>query len=111
MSDLPKRKPNRIDSYDYSTPGAYFVTVCTAGREKLFWSAVGADIIRPQDVPLSPMGKIAEQGVLQMAVHYDALSVDHYCIMPDHIHLLLRMESDGNGRMVSAPTVKIAEMQ
>ena len=62
MSDLPKRKPNRIEDYDYSTPGAYFVTVCTTGREKLFWSAVGADIIRPQDVPLSPMGKIVEQG-------------------------------------------------
>ena len=40
MSDLPKRKPNRIESYDYSAPGAYFITVCTAGREKLFWSAV-----------------------------------------------------------------------
>ena len=42
MADLPKRKPNRIEDYDYSTPGAYFVTVCTAGRERLFWSAVGS---------------------------------------------------------------------
>ena len=27
MADLPKRKPNRIEDYDYSTPGAYFITV------------------------------------------------------------------------------------
>ena len=50
------------------------------------------------------MGKIVEQGVLQMAAHYEKITVDHYCIMPDHIHLLLRMESDGDGRMISAPT-------
>ena len=30
--DLPVRKPNRLKNYDYSTPGAYFITVCT--REK-----------------------------------------------------------------------------
>jgi len=67
-----------------------------------------ADDIRPQDVPLSPMGKIAEQGILQMAAHYENITVDRYCVMPDHIHILLRMESDGNGRMISAPTVSTA---
>lgn len=29
---LPKRKPNRLPGYDYGSPGAYFVTVCTRGR-------------------------------------------------------------------------------
>ena len=40
MTELrsPKRKPIRIKNYDYSTPGAYFITVCTANREKFFWS-------------------------------------------------------------------------
>ena len=63
---LPKRKSIRIADYDYSTPGAYFITVCTANREKIFWEVVGADIIRPQNIPLSAAGKIAEQGILQM---------------------------------------------
>ena len=101
----PKRKQIRIADYDYSTPGAYFITVCTANREKIFWNGVGADIIRPQDVPLSTAGKIAEQGILQIAEHYENIVVDKFCIMPDHIHLILRMESDIGGRMVSAPTV------
>ena len=70
MKNLPKRKPIRIADYDYSTPGAYFITVCTANREKIFWNSVGADIIRPQNVPLSIAGKIAEQGVIQIAEHY-----------------------------------------
>ena len=105
MTDLPTRKPIRIADYDYSNPGAYFITVCTANREKIFWNGVGADIIRPQNVPLSAVGKIAEQGIFQIAEHYENMVVDKYCIMPDHIHLILRIESDMDGRMVSAPTV------
>ena len=38
MNDLPKRKSIRIGDYDYSIPGAYFITVCTANREKIFWT-------------------------------------------------------------------------
>ena len=105
MENLPKRKPNRMADHDYSTSGAYFITIGTANREKLFWNDVGADIIRPQDVPLSFAGNIAEQGILQMAAHYETIVLDKYCIMPDHIHLILRIESGIDGRMVSAPTV------
>ncbi len=105
MNEFPKRKTNRMENYDYSTPGAYFITVCTANREKLFWNSVGADIIRPQNAPLSAIGKIVEQGILQMASHYENVTVDKYCVMPDHIHLILRIESDIDGRMISAPTV------
>ena len=45
--DLPKRKPNRLREYDYSTPGAYFITFCTKDRKNLFWENVGASIARP----------------------------------------------------------------
>ena len=45
MCELPKRKPIRIEDYDYSTPGAYFITICTANREKIFWDGVGADMM------------------------------------------------------------------
>ena len=105
MSNLPKRQSIRIGDYDYSTPGAYFITVCTANREKIFWNSVGADIIRPQNLPLSYIGKIVEQGILQMESHYQNVTMDKYCVMPDHVHLILRIESDMDGRMISAPTM------
>lgn len=108
MQELPKRKMIRIENYDYSTPGAYFITVCTANREKIFWERVGADIIRQGNVPLSTAGKIAEQGILQIASHYKNVVLDKYCIMPDHVHLILRIESDIDGRIISAPTVSTA---
>ncbi len=104
--NLPNRKPNRLKDYDYSSAGAYFITVCTAKRKKLLWGKnVGADIIRPQNIPLSPIGKIVEQGILQIPNHYANISVDKYCIMPDHIHLIIRIHSDENGRIISAPTM------
>ena len=105
MEAQPKRKPIRIENYDYSAPGAYFVTICTANRARIFWKAVGADIIRPQDVPLSTIGQIVEQSILQITDHYENVSVYKFCIMPDHIHLIVRINADVNGRMVSAPTV------
>jgi len=47
MNELPKRKSIRIVDYDYSTPGAYFITVCTANREKIFWSDRRGELCSP----------------------------------------------------------------
>ncbi len=33
--EIIKRKPTRLKGYDYSTPGAYFVTICTHNRKCL----------------------------------------------------------------------------
>ena len=101
MDEYPKRKNIRIRDYDYSTPGAYFITICTSDRKPILWHTVGADIIRPDELPLSPIGKIVEQAVLQINEHYSSVEIDFFCIMPDHIHLLLCI----NRRMVSAPTI------
>ena len=39
--EQPKRKNIRLTTYDYSAPGAYFITVCTKDKKNLFWSDVG----------------------------------------------------------------------
>ena len=103
--ELPERKRIRIENYDYATVGAYFITVCTANKEKIFWDAVGADIIRPQRIPLSPIGEIVEESILQISAHYENVLVDKYCVMPNHVHLILRIELREHGRMISAPTI------
>lgn len=33
--NLPKRKDTRLKAYNYSTPGAYFVTICTENRKPI----------------------------------------------------------------------------
>ncbi len=105
MVEFPKRKTIRIKEYDYSTSGAYFITVCTVNREKILWNISGDDTICPNNVPLSQIGKIVEQGILQIQRHYDNVLVDKYCIMPDHIHMILSINADDDGRQVAAPTI------
>ena len=105
MTYLPKRKNVHNEKNDESTPRAYFITVCTAKREKIFWNGVGADIIRTENIPLSASGKIVKKGILEISKHYENVVVDKYCIMPDHIHMILRIESDIDGRIISAPTI------
>lgn len=116
MNEYPKRKPIRIEDYDYSLPGAYFITVCVNGRKPILWN-VGAAICRPKSStapnvgaaisrpPLSPIGMVVETAIHQIPAHYPMISVDKYCIMPDHIHMILSINTDENGRQTAAPTV------
>ena len=101
MNNIPKRKHIRIENHDYSTPGAYFITVCANDRKPILWN-VGAATCRPN---LSKIGSVVETAILQIPVHYPAISVDKYCVMPDHIHMILSINTDEDGRQIAAPTV------
>ena len=102
---LPTRKQNRLAQYDYRTPNAYFITICTNNRRNLFWKDVGAIIDRPENVPLTSLGMVAQQSIRDISSHYPAITVDHAVIMPNHIHLLLQIHADANGRSMIAPTI------
>lgn len=39
--ELPKRKPTRLKGYDYSSPGTYFITICTKDRKELLSKIAG----------------------------------------------------------------------
>jgi len=79
--ELPKRKKNRLENYDYSSCGAYFITICTSGRKNYFWENVGAIIDRPQDVALSLNGKIADVAIQNIPIVYPTLAIEGYVII------------------------------
>ncbi len=81
--ERPKRKPNRLRNYDYAQSGAYFITICTIGRQKLLGEIVGGDAHVAPHMELSPLGKTAERYLKGIA------GIDKYVIMPDHIHMIL----------------------
>ena len=58
MNDFPKRKPNRLKGYDYSSNGVYFITICTDNRKCILSEIVGADTIRPCINRLTEYGEI-----------------------------------------------------
>ena len=92
--------------------GIYFVTICTKDRVQYLAeieenAVVGADIIRPI-VRLTDTGEILEHSINDIKNHYQDVNVLKYCIMPDHVHLLIHIDHEFNangGRMISAPTL------
>ena len=103
--ELLKQKQNRLTEYDYRTPNAYFITICTDNRKNLFWKDTGTNIDCPESVPLTKLGMLARQSITEIPSHYPMMSVDHFVIMPNHVHLLLQIHSDSNGRSLIAPTI------
>lgn len=101
-----KRKPNRLTGYDYSKNGAYFITICVKDKRELFWNSVGTPTAHPQAAErLSEYGIAVDKAINNIPNHYPCVSVDKYVVMPNHIHLILRWDSPGNGRAMRAPTV------
>ena len=89
--EAPRRKHIRLKNYDYSQPGAYFVTVCTEGRRELFPIAVGA---APCGRP-HPARELAEGWITKLPEKFRGISVPKWVVMPNHVHLLIQIEHPG----------------
>ena len=82
---LPQRKRQRLQNYDYSQNGAYFLTLCTQDKACLFGR------VRQGKMYLNDAGKMVEHHLLKMQ-EKDGISIERYIIMPNHIHILLLLE-------------------
>ncbi len=89
--ELPQRKNNRLKNYDYSENGAYFITVCIKDRKNLLGNIVGDDALDSPKIILSKIGVIAEQELLKIEAYYNNVKIDKYVIMPNHIHLIIKI--------------------
>lgn len=96
--NLQKRKPTRLKNYDYSTPGAYFITLCTHNRKCLFSNIVGAIHESPEN-KLTEYGQFAEQ-IMKMLPDRFNVSIPKYIIMPNHIHLIIEIGDNNERRAI-----------
>ena len=76
---LPKRKNPRLKGFDYSSPNYYFITICTFEKKCIFW----------ENGSLNLWGKIAVEGIENIPKHFPMAEVNHYVVMPNHIHMIL----------------------
>lgn len=75
-------------------------------KENLLWKNVGANCVRPLDqLPLSKIGIVIENEIYKLNTVYENIKVDKYQIMPNHIHLIIFIYEDSNGRTQFAPTI------
>ena len=94
---LPKRKSPRIKGYDYSTPGKYFITICTKGKLHMLGSIVGGGNFDAPKIILSEYGRYVDKYINLMNNKYSHINVDKYVVMPNHIHLILNITDIESG--------------
>ena len=86
------RRSIRLREYDYTTAGAYFVTICTQNRDCLFGDIVDGDMV------LNDAGRMVQSVWDGMSAHYAGIETDAFVIMPNHIHGIVTVGAAPRGR-------------
>lgn len=84
------RRSIRLKKYDYSQPGAYFITICTHNRRCLF-----GDILDGQ-MNLNEFSEIALQCWIEISNHFPNVSLDEFVVMPNHVHGIIWINNQTN---------------
>jgi REP element-mobilizing transposase RayT len=87
MLKVPQRRSIRLKSYDYSSHGAYFLTICTHKRQ----CTLGA--IEDENMVLSGLGEIVKKEWFNLTIYYPSILLDEFIIMPNHIHGIIFIEN------------------
>ncbi len=78
------RRALRLKDYDYSQPGAYFVTICLQGREPYL------------EIP--EVRTLMEDEWKALPQRFPTIELDAFVVMPDHIHFILSLHPDRKNR-------------
>ena len=103
---LANRKPTRLKGYDYSVSGYYFITICSKDKAKIFGSIVGGGAHDAPNIALSKIGETVNKYILS-SNNIPEITVENYVIMPNHIHLILRVDNTNGTSRAPSPTNNI----
>jgi hypothetical protein len=95
-----RRRTIRLQDYDYSQAGAYFITICTKNRECLFGEIVDSEMC------LNEWGEIVAVFWNEVPRHFRNVELDAFIVMPNHVHGVLIIIDNGRGTACRAPTVE-----
>jgi putative transposase len=102
LKQLPHRKSIRLKQYDYSSSGAYFVTICVQNRECLFGEIVNSEMI------MNDAGRMIERLWRAIPARFPEYSFDEFTIMPNHFHRILShsgVNQPGSAQGTSSETI------
>lgn len=84
----PNRRSLRLPAYDYSLPGAYFVTLVVHHRQPLFGQ------IRDGEGILNAFGELVAHAWRALPSAFSHCELDEWVVMPDHFHAILWLHED-----------------
>lgn len=90
-NELPNRKPNRLNNFDYSANGAYFVTICIKDRKCILSKIVGEGLCALPQNKLTPIGIEVEESIKYINNNYNNVLIDKYIIMPYYLLFFIKV--------------------
>jgi putative transposase len=87
--NIHHRHSVRLQGYDYSKTGAYFITICTKDRECLFGDIVNGKML------LNEAGKMIQMSWQDLLTRFDNMVIDESVVMPNHVHGLVMLSCRG----------------
>ena len=102
---MKDRKANRLEGYDYSRAGCYFVTICVQDKQSLFGEIIQDGMV------LNQAGEIANTRWQWLSERYDYVELDEYVVMPNHFHgILIIQPRRDRSRPVPTDVLKIKSL-
>jgi len=108
-NQLPQRKINRLQEYNYSQNGAYFITICCKNMQCILGEIVGDAVFGVPNINSVPTIKLSKYGLIlqDLLENIDNtknnLQVPYYVIMPNHIHLIVEIDVSVNTIISGTP--------
>ena len=78
--DKYRTETTRLKGWNYASAGYYFVTICEKNRNCVFGD------ICDDTLAFTPLGKVAIECWMEIPQHFPFVELDAFCIMPNHIH-------------------------
>lgn len=86
--EIHHRRSVRLQGYDYSKEGLYFITICTIDKLCLFGEIVDTKMIRNE------LGEIVTQCWINIPNHFPNAILHEFIIMPNHLHGIIELKPD-----------------
>jgi REP element-mobilizing transposase RayT len=81
--DIHHRRNVRLQDYDYSQAGLYFVTICVQNHKCLFGEIIYNEMV------LNEIGKMIEKWCLELSNKFRDIVIDKHIVMPNHFHSII----------------------
>jgi putative transposase len=94
------RRSIRLAKYNYTQPGAYFITLFTHNNEHVFGKVVDKQVI------LNVVGEILLREWIQLPLRFTKVQIGEMVIMPDHMHGIIILEGDEQNSIQESKAVE-----
>ena len=88
-SEMEHRKPLRLPQFDYSTPGAYFVTICVHRKECVFGEVINGEM------RMNGVGEAIWNAWNELPTHFPTIETDAFIVMQNHVHGIVLIDDPG----------------